>query len=78
MFIGAEVLERTKVDLKYCESCGALWLRKQGTSEANCGACELMWLDLPGAWIQRLKGQPERKNTVRQQLSEMLREGGRA
>ena len=59
MFIGAAGIERTKVELKYCESCGALWLRKQGGSEANCGACEVMWMDLPGAWIERLRRKPE-------------------
>jgi hypothetical protein len=58
MLIANKGLERTNLELKYCESCGALWLRKQGVSEANCGACLSMWADLPGAWIERLKRKP--------------------
>jgi hypothetical protein len=26
-------------ELKYCEFCGALWLRPQGTAEVYCETC---------------------------------------
>lgn len=83
MFIGADVLERTKVELKYCESCGALWLRKQGGTEANCSACQAMWIDLPGTWIERLWRKPEAnvrnmRSPMRHKTSGVAQEGGRA
>ena len=82
MFIGADVRGRTKVELKYCESCGALWLRRQGGTEANCGACQVMWMDLPGAWIERLRRKPEAdgrnmQRPMRQGHSAIAQEGGR-
>ena len=27
------------LDLKYCERCGGLWLRRRGDSTAYCRAC---------------------------------------
>ena len=36
-----------QLELKYCERCGALWLRRQGTQEIYCAPCELEMLDLP-------------------------------
>jgi len=35
----AEVLEIVEVELKYCERCGALWLRPKGTQEVYCEGC---------------------------------------
>lgn len=34
-------MERAKVsvELKYCERCGGLWLRRQGTDDVYCKAC---------------------------------------
>jgi hypothetical protein len=58
MFIGKTVIIRTNCELKYCESCGKLWLRKQGSGDSNCGACVSMWADLPGAWVERLRRKP--------------------
>jgi hypothetical protein len=28
-----------QVELKYCERCGGLWLRRQGTNGVYCGGC---------------------------------------
>jgi hypothetical protein len=58
MQIGTNGLERTKVELKYCECCGALWLRKQGGEESICVVCDELWSDLPGAWIDRVRNKP--------------------
>ncbi len=49
-------LEKTRVELKYCECCGALWLRRSGGNESTCVVCEELWNDLPGAWIERVLG----------------------
>lgn len=31
--------EAVRVELKYCESCGGLWLRAAGDEVAYCGRC---------------------------------------
>ncbi len=33
---GREVVE---LELKYCERCGGLWLRRKGGDEVYCGRC---------------------------------------
>jgi hypothetical protein len=82
MYIGNRAIIRKNFELKYCESCGKLWLRKQGSGDTNCGACVSMWADLPGAWIERLKRRPEvnwRKVARGMHLSSAMvsQEGGR-
>jgi len=32
-------VEVVALELKYCERCGSLWLREQGTEEVYCDAC---------------------------------------
>ena len=39
--------EVIQLELKYCERCGALWLRLRGTREIYCAPCDLEMLDLP-------------------------------
>jgi len=39
--------EIIQLELKYCERCGALWLRVRGAQEAYCAPCDLEVLDLP-------------------------------
>jgi Zn-finger nucleic acid-binding protein len=38
-FIGMVRQEENSVELKYCERCGGLWLRRHGHDEAYCGRC---------------------------------------
>lgn len=40
---GQEIL----VDLKYCERCGALWLRPQGATGVYCGGCRACLAAMP-------------------------------
>lgn len=35
----SEGLEITRLELKYCERCGRLWLRQRGTGKVHCGLC---------------------------------------
>lgn len=35
------------LELKYCEQCGGLWLRRQGNDNCYCGACARFLQDLP-------------------------------
>jgi hypothetical protein len=39
--------EVVQLELKYCERCGALWLRLRGATEVYCAPCDLEMLDLP-------------------------------
>jgi hypothetical protein len=38
--------EVIQLELKYCERCGALWLRLRGAQDIYCAACDLEMLDL--------------------------------
>ena len=38
-FIGMIMQEENSVELKYCERCGGLWLRRPGHDEVHCGRC---------------------------------------
>jgi Zn-finger nucleic acid-binding protein len=39
--------KEVRVELKYCERCGGLWLRECGTGEVYCGTCRAQVADLP-------------------------------
>lgn len=45
----SEGLEIIRLELKYCERCGGLWMRTQGTDDVYCPACEEEMSDLPAA-----------------------------
>ncbi len=34
-------------ELKYCERCGALWLRSRGCDQSYCPACAVRMRELP-------------------------------
>ena len=36
-----------KLELKYCERCGGLWIRPQGGEEVYCGKCTKAIEELP-------------------------------
>jgi hypothetical protein len=40
-------LEIVRLELKYCERCGGLWLRTLGSGEVYCSLCVAQILDLP-------------------------------
>lgn len=52
-----------KVELKYCECCGGLWLRTISETEVLCGSCRAAMNDLPSAWSARIKR--EQRETTR-------------
>jgi Zn-finger nucleic acid-binding protein len=35
----SKTLEVIQLELKYCERCGGLWLRRQGVADVYCMAC---------------------------------------
>jgi hypothetical protein len=42
-----EGLEIVRLELKYCERCGGLWMRTWGTDDVYCPSCEVQMSDLP-------------------------------
>ena len=41
--------ELVRVELKYCEHCGGLWLRECGAGTVYCPSCAAKVADLPAA-----------------------------
>jgi len=41
--------DAVRVELKYCEHCGSLWLREAGAEMAYCEQCRPKVADLPPA-----------------------------
>ncbi len=41
-------LEILRVELKYCEACGALWLRAPGSTVPYCQKCEPLMSEMAG------------------------------
>jgi hypothetical protein len=39
--------EEIRVELKYCERCGGLWVRERGATEVYCESCRDIMADLP-------------------------------
>ncbi len=76
-------LQITHLELKYCERCGGLWLREQGTAEAYCVACVGEMPEFPSLRKSkrraRLPRNPNSDIDIHGQLLAMFcREGGNA
>jgi uncharacterized Zn finger protein (UPF0148 family) len=39
--------EEIQVELKYCERCGGLWLRRQGAEGVYCASCRVRLAAMP-------------------------------
>jgi len=46
-FIGTMEGSEIQVELKYCERCGGLWLRPQGTTGVYCASCRVCLAAMP-------------------------------
>jgi len=55
-----EEMEIVQLELKYCESCGGLWLRPKGSAGVECASCAAR----PGRRFDRL-GKPARPRLKR-------------
>ena len=76
-----EGLEIVRLELKYCERCGGLWMRTKGTEDVYCPSCAVEMLDLPA----RRKRKPHLLVSDRvgiksqcEELSAVCGEGGNA
>ena len=48
-FISSIEGEEIQVELKYCERCGGLWLRRQGAEGVYCAGCRVRLAAMPNA-----------------------------
>ncbi len=46
-FISGIEGEEVQVELKYCERCGGLWLRRQGADGVYCASCRVRLAAMP-------------------------------
>jgi Zn-finger nucleic acid-binding protein len=46
-FISRVEGQEIQVELKYCERCGGLWLRPQGTDGVYCASCRISLAAMP-------------------------------
>jgi hypothetical protein len=44
LIIAQEEVTEGAAELKYCEFCGALWLRPSGSADTYCGPCA-QWIE---------------------------------
>jgi Zn-finger nucleic acid-binding protein len=51
-----EIIEVIEVELKYCERCGGLWLRRKGLTQVYCATCEPFMAELPQPSLKRPVG----------------------
>jgi len=50
-----ERFEIVRLELKYCEFCGGLWLRERGCQEVHCENCRVQLRALPFPEIKAAK-----------------------
>lgn len=53
------------LELKYCQRCGALWLRQAGSEESYCTKCFVQMEDSPGARKRKKNRRAAHRNTNR-------------
>lgn len=56
MGVSLETLQMSSMELKYCERCGNIWLRRSGSARTQCAPCAAaetsLRLDRPGSFLQ--------------------------
>jgi Zn-finger nucleic acid-binding protein len=63
-FIGTIRQEENSVELKYCERCGGLWLRRPGHDEVHCARCRAQRAALLRTGRGRDSNPPTRQNPL--------------
>jgi len=61
-FISEKQEQGIHVELKYCERCGGLWLRPEGTDGVYCSGCRSCMAAMP----DRLEAPPRRARKRRE------------
>ncbi len=73
VFIDSRKDGETLVELKYCERCGGLWLRRRGGAGVHCASCCIRFAALPERGEGREGGASRRKARLQ---SDNVRERG--
>lgn len=60
--IAKRELEIVKLELKYCERCGGLWMREYGALQGFCGRCMVEEKQLTRLWRSRSKRHNNRRS----------------
>ena len=47
-----EATTRIRMELKYCERCGGLWLRPAGSGLSYCGSCAAQMAEFPSVRLK--------------------------
>ena len=78
----SEGLEIIRLELKYCERCGGLWMRTWGTDDVYCPSCAPEMSDLPAVRRRRtihlLVNDREDIKSQCEELAPFYGEGGNA
>ena len=69
------VENETRVELKYCEHCGGLWVREGGAG-VYCEKCQPKIADLPIPKRQRRPKLPVRPRTVVERYEAVVQQDG--
>jgi hypothetical protein len=72
-FIGTMEGSEIQVELKYCERCGGLWLRPQGTNGVYCASCRVCLAAMPNPG--EAPPRKARRRKARLQGKDVQREG---
>ncbi len=76
-----ELVEDIELELKYCERCGGLWLRRQGSEEVYCPPCVPKMAEFAVARQRRfspVKGRRTKMNGRGSEICAFCYEGGHA
>lgn len=65
--------EEIQIELKYCERCGGLWLRRQGADGVYCASCRVRLAAMPNLEEAPPPDVPRRRK-VRLQGTKVARE----
>lgn len=61
------------MELKYCERCGSLWLRSQGTGQVYCSRClRALAGQRPNAWRREMERQESREKLAQIEVEASL------
>ncbi len=58
-----QIREGMKLEIKYCENCGVLWIRESGESFVYCRTCREICKSHSWSWQTSIS--PERRRPVR-------------
>jgi uncharacterized Zn finger protein (UPF0148 family) len=64
--------EKVRSELKYCERCGGLWVRRDGNREVYCTACKAHLAALPRMGRHRATRRKREVEELEQRLARPL------